>query len=236
MRPPTHPNQVKPLNPKSLVWEFFEDCNEGKHVICVLWEKKKKEQRYIISDGHTTILREHLETRRPDLEEHICSNNESKHFAFKYHHWIITLRFTKGDIGTCYWQLTGQDPQRAPWALQGSLAIGGTRVPLIAESSGGQDCQGKVEGRGLVEAWSWHSHETVMWQSWDSHETVMRQSWHSHEKHTTPLQLQTMQTYLFLSVHEIISYLATGWPYGHGLQPTARAMAKNGYPATFWNL
>ena len=103
---------------------------------------------------------------------YICSNNESKHFAFKYHHWIITLRLTKGDIGTCYWQLTGlragpwrahwalqgpaQDPRRAPWALRGSSAIGGTRVLSIAESSGGQDCQGKVEGRGLVEAWFVH--------------------------------------------------------------------------------
>ena len=63
MRPPTHPNRVKPLNPKSLVWEFFDDCNDGKHVFCVLCEKKKKEQRYKISDGQTTSLREHLETK-----------------------------------------------------------------------------------------------------------------------------------------------------------------------------
>ena len=40
----------------------------------------------------------------------------------------------------------------APWALRGSSAIGDTRVPSIAESSGGQECQGKVEGRGLGEA------------------------------------------------------------------------------------
>ena len=27
-------------------------------------------------------------------------------------------------------------------------------MPSIAESSGGQDCQGKVKGRGLGEAWT----------------------------------------------------------------------------------
>ena len=40
---------------------------------------------------------------------------------------------------------------------------------------------------------SWDSNETVMRQSWDSHETIMWQS-------TNLLQLQTLQTCLFLSV------------------------------------
>ena len=43
---------------------------------------------------------------------------------------------------------------------------------------------------------------------------------------TTLLQLQAFQTCLFLSVCEMVSNGPTGWPHGHGLQPTARAMAK----------
>ena len=35
--------------------------------------------------------------------------------------------------------------------LQGPLALGGARVPPSAKWSGGQDCRGKVKGRGLVE-------------------------------------------------------------------------------------
>ena len=42
---------------------------------------------------------------------------------------------------------------------------------------------------------------------------------------TTLLQLQTLQTGLFLSVQWNVPD-TTGWPHGHGLQPTARAMAK----------
>ena len=37
-----------------------------------------------------------------------------------------------------------------------------------------------------------------------------------------------VQTCLFLSVCQMIIYPATGWRHGHGLQPTARAMAKRG--------
>ena len=37
--------------------------------------------------------------------------------------------------------------------LQGPLALGGARVPSSAKWSGGQDCRGKVEGRGFVEHW-----------------------------------------------------------------------------------
>ena len=57
---------------------------------------------------------------------------------------------------------------------------------------------------------SWDSHEIVMRQSWDSHETVMRQS-------TTLLQLQALQTCLFLSVQLDVSHPPTGWPHDHGL-------------------
>ena len=37
--------------------------------------------------------------------------------------------------------------------LQGPLTLGGARAPPSVKGSGGQDCQGKVEGRGLVEHW-----------------------------------------------------------------------------------
>ena len=37
--------------------------------------------------------------------------------------------------------------------FQGPLAIGGARVPSSTKGSGEQDCQGKGEGRGLVEPW-----------------------------------------------------------------------------------
>ena len=46
--------------------------------------------------------------------------------------------------------------------------------------------------------------KTVARKSWDTHKTVMRQSWHSHEtlmrQSNTLLQLQILQTCLFLSV------------------------------------
>ena len=38
-------------------------CYDGKHVFCVLCQKKKKEQRYKITDSQTTSLREYLETK-----------------------------------------------------------------------------------------------------------------------------------------------------------------------------
>ena len=47
-------------------------------------------------------------------------------------------------------------------------------------------------------------------------------------KHTTLIQLQTMQTSMYVIVCLLdIHHLATGWPHGHGLQPTAKAVAKN---------
>ena len=52
---------------------------------------------------------------------------------------------------------------------------------------------------------------------------VMRQS-------STLLKLQALQTWMFLSVQwddQSTSHPPTGWPHGHGLEPTARAMAKN---------
>ena len=61
-----------------------------------------------------------------------------------------------------------------------------------------------------------------MRQSGGSPETVMRQS-------TALLQLQALQTCLFLSVQlddQSASDVPTGWTHGHGLQPTAKAMAK----------
>ena len=36
---------------------------------------------------------------------------------------------------------------------RGPLTLGGTRATPSVKGSGGQDCQGKVEGRGLVEPW-----------------------------------------------------------------------------------
>ena len=48
------------------------------------------------------------------------------------------------------------------------------------------------------------SHEKVMRKSWESHEKVMKKSWESHNRvltnSATLLQLQTLQTWLFLSV------------------------------------
>ena len=93
---------------------------------------------------------------------YICSNNESKHFAFKYHHWIFTLRFTKGDIGTCYWQLTGlRGPGRS---LEGPLGPPGT-CPGSSEGPmgpprilGNRRHQGAVDCR--VERWSRFSRES----------------------------------------------------------------------------
>ena len=35
--------------------------------------------------------------------------------------------------------------------FQGPLTFGGARAPPSVKGSGGQDCQGRVEGRGLVE-------------------------------------------------------------------------------------
>ena len=46
---------------------------------------------------------------------------------------------------------------------------------------------------------SWESHETVMRQSVDSHDSVMKQSWDMRQS-LTLLQLQALQTCLFLSV------------------------------------
>ena len=63
MRPPTDPNKVKPMNPKSLVWDYFEDCFDGKHVFCALCQKINKEQRYKVTDSQTSSLREHIETK-----------------------------------------------------------------------------------------------------------------------------------------------------------------------------
>ena len=61
----------------------------------------------------------------------------------------------------------------------------------------------------------------VMRKSWESHDNVMRKSWGSLEKgmrKSIPLlQLQTLQTFLFLSVQLDISHPPNGWPQDHGL-------------------
>ena len=54
---------------------------------------------------------------------------------------------------------------------------------------------------------------------------------------TTLLQSQALQTCLFLSVQlddQSASDVPTGWPHGHGLQPTAKAMAKSWMGGRYW--
>ena len=53
-----------------------------------------------------------------------------------------------GPHGACFFQ------------LQESLALGGFRAPPSAKWSGGQDCGGKVNSRGLVEHWCVEAGET----------------------------------------------------------------------------
>ena len=57
MRPPTDPMRVKPANPKSLVWQYFDDVMDGQHAFCVLCQANNKVQRYKIIDNNTTSLR-----------------------------------------------------------------------------------------------------------------------------------------------------------------------------------
>ena len=57
MRPPTDPMRVKPANPKSLVWQYFDDVMDGQHAFCVLCQANSKVQRYRIIENTTTSLR-----------------------------------------------------------------------------------------------------------------------------------------------------------------------------------
>ena len=61
MRPVKEVNSVKPKFPKSLVWQYFDDINDGKHVFCLLCDSVDKKQMYKVPDGSTTSLREHLD-------------------------------------------------------------------------------------------------------------------------------------------------------------------------------
>jgi hypothetical protein len=74
MRPQKDTNRVKPANPKSFVWQHYEDVNDGKHVFCLLCAADTKQQMYQVTDNNTTSLRDHLETKHipewRDLKAH----------------------------------------------------------------------------------------------------------------------------------------------------------------------
>ena len=63
MRPQKDTNRVKPANPKSFVWQHYEDVNYGKHVFCLLCAADTKQQMYQVTDNNTTSLSDHLQTK-----------------------------------------------------------------------------------------------------------------------------------------------------------------------------
>ena len=60
MREKKQENQIKPSKPKSKVWEYFDDCFDGKHVKCRVCEVKGKVSKYTVTDGGTKTLRDHI--------------------------------------------------------------------------------------------------------------------------------------------------------------------------------
>ena len=53
--------KVKPKNPKSKVWNYFNDALDGEHVLCIVCAEIGKETKYKIKDGETTSLRNHVQ-------------------------------------------------------------------------------------------------------------------------------------------------------------------------------
>ena len=52
---------VKPKNPKSLIWDYFDDANDGEHAVCKICAEKSKNKKYKINDGETSSLRSHVQ-------------------------------------------------------------------------------------------------------------------------------------------------------------------------------
>ena len=63
MRPVENPLQVKPNNIKSKVWDHFDDLHDVKNVFCLLCASQDKQVLYQVSDGNTTSIRNHLESK-----------------------------------------------------------------------------------------------------------------------------------------------------------------------------
>ena len=41
---------VKPKNPKSLIWDYFDDANDGEYAVCKICAQKSKNKKYKIND------------------------------------------------------------------------------------------------------------------------------------------------------------------------------------------
>ena len=76
MREKKQENQIKPSRPKSEVWEYFDDCFDGKHVKCTVCEMKGKVAKYTVTDGGTKTLRDHIKNIHKKEWSEMAANEE----------------------------------------------------------------------------------------------------------------------------------------------------------------
>ena len=57
----TSNKHVKPSNPKSIIWNYFDDCHDGEHCLCKPCNLKGATTKYKVPDGSTKSMRNHLE-------------------------------------------------------------------------------------------------------------------------------------------------------------------------------
>ena len=76
MRPEKNKMKVKPDKPKSQVWKYFDDCEDGKHVLCLLCKALNRSQKLTSSGGQTSSLRFHLEHTHQKNWQEILAEEE----------------------------------------------------------------------------------------------------------------------------------------------------------------